>query len=153
MVFGHEAETCDAKNGLLTYIGQARQEILLQTHGVGAAWLVEALIAACGRGIMVAVIADRSARNHVYPLVEAGIKVCFDDNSLIHTNLVLVHDATRVLFCQRHEESGSDPEVYRSLILIDDMDVVQLYRTSFLAYNAGLGTVLSPNAALNNARV
>jgi phosphatidylserine/phosphatidylglycerophosphate/cardiolipin synthase-like enzyme len=120
-------------------VGRARREVLVQAYSFTSQPIGEALVAAKGRGVVVAVLLDKSneAEEHtLLPwLVEQGMAPLIDAHHAIAHNKVMVIDGHTVLtgsFNFTHQAEDQNAE--NLLVLRGHPDLARGYREQFEAH-------------------
>ncbi len=126
---------CDPQAAILSEIAGARNEILVQAYVLTARPVVDALIRAHARGVVVRIILDRKQLRHdrsgvraASRLVAAGIPVAIDDGvrGIAH-NKVMVIDRRTVITGSYNFTWSAEHRNAENMVIINDPVVAAEY--------------------------
>jgi phosphatidylserine/phosphatidylglycerophosphate/cardiolipin synthase-like enzyme len=126
---------------VVSEIGKARREILVQAYSFTSKVITEALIAAHKRGVTVEVVLDHSNEKEDHTdmglLEEAGLKPLVDAKHAIAHNKVMIIDRRTILTGSFNFTHQAEHENAENLLAIHhDRDLVAAYRQNFELHRA-----------------
>jgi phosphatidylserine/phosphatidylglycerophosphate/cardiolipin synthase-like enzyme len=123
---------------VVSALGQAKSEVLVQAYSFTSAPIAAALRDAHQRGVKVRVVLDRSQRGERYTsatfLSHAGINVWIDASHAIAHNKVIVIDGMTVItgifnFTKAAEQSNAE-----NLLILRDAGLARVYAANWAAH-------------------
>jgi len=116
---------------IVSVIGQAKSEILVQAYSFTSAPIAKALVEAHKRGVRVQVILDRSQRKEKYSSADftahAGIPTYIDAAHAIAHNKVMVIDQAVVITGSFNFTKAAEGNNAENLLVIRSKDLAKVY--------------------------
>jgi phosphatidylserine/phosphatidylglycerophosphate/cardiolipin synthase-like enzyme len=128
-------------DAVVAELGRARREVLVLAYSFTSRPIAQALAAAAGRGVRVAVVLDHSNEKEAHTelpyLLESGLSVLIDPHHAIAHNKVILIDGHTVLTGSFNFTNQAEHENAENLLVLRGQhDLARRYRADFHAHEA-----------------
>ncbi len=116
---------------IITEIGKAGQEILVQAYSFTSAPITKALLDAHERGVMVIAILGKSQRTERHApatlLADNGVPTYIDDTNALAHNTIMVIDGTTVITGSFSLTKAAEEKNAENLLIMQSKDLARIY--------------------------
>lgn len=125
-----------ATEAIVSEIGKARQEVLVQAYSFTSKPIAKALLDAHRRGVKVVAVLDKSQRTERYTgatfLANAGIPVYIDaQHAIAHNKIIIIDKATLITGGFNFTKAAEEKNAENLLVLKGNPQLVERYLKNF----------------------
>ncbi len=128
-----------ATDAVVTEIGRARKEVLVQAYSFTSVPIARALLEAKRRGVRVEAILDKSQRKEKYTaatfLYNAGIPVMIDDkHAIAHNKIIIIDRQTLITGSFNFTKAAEEKNAENLLIIRGNRELAGKYLDNYRAH-------------------